>query len=124
LAGFPRIIEVKHRGHSVHAKPIDVIFVEPEKSVADKKIAHLVAAKIKNKRAPILVLALTRVRVFVEIGAIELSKCVGVLWKMSRHPIHDHADAGLVAFVDEVAELVRRAESARRRVVICNLVPP
>src|SRR5213596_3743166 len=95
LAGLPRIVEVKHRSHSVHAQTVDVIFVEPEKRIADKKIADLVAAKIENERAPILVLALAWVHMLVEIGAIEFGERVRVLWKMCRHPVHDHADAGL-----------------------------
>ena len=111
LAGFPRIIEIKHRSHGVHAQAVDVIFVEPEKRVADKKIAHFVAAEVENERAPILLFALARVHVLVEIGAVELGQRVRVLRKMRRHPIHDHADAGLVAFVDEMTEFIRRAEA-------------
>ena len=43
---------------------------------------------------------------------------------MRRHPIHDHADAGLMTFVDEMAEIIGRAEPARRRVIICDLITP
>ena len=124
MAGFPRIIEVKHRSHGVHAQTVDVIFVEPEERVADKKIAHFVAAKIENERAPILLLALARVHVLVKIGAVEFGERVGVLWKMRGHPIHDHADAGLMTFVDEMAEVVRRTEPAGGRVIICDLITP
>src|SRR6266446_2339689 len=99
LPGLPRIVQVKHRSDSVHSQTVDVIFVEPEKRVADEKIAHLVSAIIKNKGAPILLLALAWVQVLVEIGAIELGQRVGVLWKMRRHPIHDDADASLMTFV-------------------------
>src|SRR5882757_285 len=35
LPGLARVIEVKHRGHGVHAKTVDVIFVEPEKRITD-----------------------------------------------------------------------------------------
>src|SRR6267378_2666555 len=82
LPRLPRIVEVKHRSDSVHPQAVDVIFVEPEKRVADEKIPHLVSAKIENERAPILLFALARVQVLVEIGAIELGQRVGVLWKM------------------------------------------
>ena len=101
-----------------------MIFVEPEERVADEEIAHFVAAEIENQRAPILVLALARIHVLVEIGAVEFRQPVRVLWKMRRHPIHDHADAGLMTFVDEMAELIRRAEPARRRVIIRDLITP
>src|SRR4029077_7503784 len=117
LARLSRIIEVKHRSHSVHAQPVYVIFVEPEKRIPDKEIPHFIAAKIKNQRAPILLLALARIHVFVEIRAIEFSQAMRVLWKMRRHPIHDHADAGLMTFVDEITEFIWRAEPAGGRVI-------
>jgi hypothetical protein len=77
-----------------------VIFVEPKERVADEEIADLVAAEIENQRAPILVLALPRIHVLVKVGAVELGERMRVLREMRRNPIHDHADAGLVAFVD------------------------
>ncbi len=42
-------------------------------------------------------LALPRIDVFVEIGAVKFRQRVRVLREMRRHPIHDHADAGLMA---------------------------
>ena len=101
-----------------------MIFVEPEKRVPDEEIAHFVAAEIENERAPILVLALARIHVFVEIRAVEFRERMRVLRKMRRHPIHDHADAGLMTSIDEMPELVRRSEPAGRRVVIRDLIAP
>jgi hypothetical protein len=43
---------------------------------------------------------------------------------MRRHPIHDHADPGLVTFVDKMAELIRRSEAAGGREVIRDLITP
>ena len=101
-----------------------MILVEPEKRVADQEIAHFVAAKIKNQRAPILMLALARVHVFVKVGPIEFGERVRIFREMRRHPIHDHADAGLVACVDEVAKFIGGAKTAGGRVVVCNLITP
>jgi hypothetical protein len=58
------------------------------------------------------------------IGAVEFSERMCVLSEMRRHPIHDHADAGLMTFVDEMTKFIRRAEPARRRVIICDLITP
>ena len=124
LAGLARVIEVEHRRHSVHPQTVNVIFVEPKESVADEKIAHLVAAVIEDERAPILVLALARIHVLVKIGAIELGQRVRILRKMRRHPVHDHADTGLMTFVDEMAEIIGRTEPAGRCVIMCDLIPP
>ena len=71
-----------------------------------------------------LVLALARVGVLVERGAVEERQAVRVLGEMRRHPVHDHADARLVAAVHEVLEIVRRAEARRGREVADHLVAP
>ena len=92
--------------------------VEPEQPVGDEEIAHLVAAVVEDERAPVGVLALARVAVFVEVRAVELGQAVRVLREMARHPVEDHADAALVAAVHEIAELVRVAEAAGRREVV------
>src|SRR5262245_16099435 len=99
-------------------------FIEPEERIADQKIPHLVAAVIENKRAPIRLLALARVLVLVKVGAVELAERVCILRKMRRHPIHNHADSGLMTFVDEMTKIIGRTEPARRRVIICDLITP
>ncbi len=101
-----------------------MIFVEPEKRIADQKIAHFAATEIKNERAPILMLALTRVQVLIEIGAVKFRERVRVFREMRRHPIHDHTDAGLVTLVDEVTQSIGRPKTARRRIIIRDLITP
>ena len=124
LARLARVVEVEHGGDGVHAQAVDVIVVEPEEAVGDEEIAHLVAAVVEDERAPVRVLTLARVTVFVEVGAVEIREAVRVLREVARHPVEDHADAALVALVHEVAEFVRVAEAAGRRVVIRDLITP
>jgi hypothetical protein len=52
-------------------------------------------------------LALTRIRMFVERRAVELRETVLVLREVAGHPVEDHADAMAVTLIDEVAEVVR-----------------
>src|SRR5438128_10797763 len=92
--------------------------------VRDEKIAEFIASEIKNERAPIGVLALTRIHVFVKIGAIEFSQTMRVFREMRRHPIHDHANAGLMTAVDKMAELVWFSEATGGRVIIGHLITP
>ena len=61
-------------------------------------------------------LAFAGIGVFVERGSIEIGQPVGVFREMPGHPIDDHADSGLVAAIDEVHEVLRRAESRRGRI--------
>ncbi len=60
----------------------------------------------------------------VKGGAVEPGQPVGVLGEVARHPIDDHPDARLVAPVDEVHEVVRRAEAGGGSEVADHLVAP
>ena len=60
----------------------------------------------------------------VERFAVEAGECEGILREVPRNPVHDHAEAGLVQAVDEVAQVVGGAEAARRRVVARHLIAP
>ena len=101
-----------------------MVALQPEKGVGDQEIAHFIAPVVKNERAPVGVLALAGVCMFVEIGAVELGQAVCILRKMAGHPIDDDADAALVALVYEMTKLVRIAEPAGRGVVTGDLVAP
>ena len=56
--------------------------------------------------------------------AVKGGKAVGVGAKTARHPVHDHADARLVARIDKVHELLRIAVARRGGVVAGRLVAP
>jgi len=47
----------------------------------------------------------------VERGAVEEGQAVGVLGEMRGDPVDEHANARLVAAIDEVPEIVGRAEA-------------
>ena len=113
LAGLARVVQVEHGGDGVHAQTVDVVLVQPEQGARDQEGADLVAAVVEDQRAPVLVLALARVGVLVERRAVEERQAVRVLGEMRRHPVHNHPDACLVAAVDEVHEVLGRAEAAR-----------
>ena len=117
LAGLPRVVEVEHRGDGVHAQPVDVELAQPVERVAHQERPHLVPAVVEDERAPVLVLALPRIGVLVEGGAVEAGQPVRVLREMAGHPVEHDAEAGLVTGVDQRAEVVgacRSGWSARR----------
>ena len=94
LAFAPRVVEVQHRRDRVHAQAVDVILLEPEQRVRQQEVPDLVAAVVEDERAPVLVLALPRIGVLVERGAVEARQTVLVLGKVSRHPVEDDAEPG------------------------------
>ena len=98
--------------------------MDPEEGVADEEVADLATRVVEDERVPLRVEAELRVRVLVEMRAVEVAEPVPVAREVRGDPVEDHADAALVQRVDEVHEIVRPAEAARRRVVADRLVAP
>src|SRR5690349_21243249 len=69
-------------------------------------------------------LALARIEMLVQRGAIKAAERPRVFWKVRRHPIHDHADAVAMQVVDEVTQVVRLTVTRGRRIVITDLITP
>ena len=101
FAGLARVIEIEHRGDGVHAQPVNVILIGPEKRVREQEILHFVATVIENESAPIGMLAEARIGVLVKMRAVEEREAVRVARKMRGSPIEQYADARLVALVHE-----------------------
>ena len=98
--------------------------LQPVERVRDQEVAHLVTAVVEHQGAPVGVLALARIGVFVQFGAVEQRQTPLVAWKVRGNPVEDHTDAALVELVDERPKIVRRAEPRCWRVVAGDLVPP
>ena len=119
-----RIVAVKHRGHRIHAQPVDVIFLEPVKRVRGQEIRHLGAAIVIDQGVPVLMEALARVGMFVKRGAVKAAQPVRVGREMPGHPVQQHAQPRLVRSIDQIAEFMRRPEADRRRKQPYRLITP
>ena len=124
LAFLARVVEVEHRGNRVDPQPVDVKLLQPVRGVGDQKVLDLVAPEVEDVRAPVHLLAAAGISVLVERRPVEAGEGEVVLGEMRRDPVDDHADAGLVQPVDEVAQFVGRAEPRRGRVVRRDLIAP
>ena len=124
LAGLAAVVEIEHRGDGVDAEPVDVELLEPVRGVRHEEVADLPATEVEDVRAPVHLLASPRVGVLVERGAVEAGESPGVLGEVPRHPVEDDPDPGLVQAVDELPEVVGRAEARGGRVVAGDLVSP
>ena len=69
-------------------------------------------------------LADPRIRVLIEVGAIEEGQAVGILREVSGDPVEDHANALGVAAIDEGAELIGPAEAAGWCIPARHLIAP
>ena len=124
FAGGTRVVEIEHRGDSVDAQAVEVELGQPVACRGEQERAHLRPAVVEHVRAPVGMASDAGVGVLVERRAVEVREREGVAGKVSRHPVEDHAEARLVAAVDERAEVVGRAVARRRREVAGGLVAP
>ena len=92
---------------------------EPVQHVGDQEGSDLAAGEVKLVRTPVGVNLVLKQHVAVKSG-----KAVGVGAKTAGHPVHNHADARLVACIDKVHELLRVAVARRGGIVTGRLVTP
>ena len=93
-------------------------------ALATRKLRTSRAAEVEDQRSPVRVFAKVRVGVLVQGFAVEPGQRPLILGEVRRHPVQQHADAGLVEFVHEVPEFVGVAEARRRGEVGRDLVAP
>src|SRR4029079_1784947 len=89
-----------------------------------EKRPHLVPAVVEDQRAPVLMFSLARIGMFVERRAVELGEAVAIFREMAGNPVQNHAQPVTMTLIDEIAEIVRRAEPAGWRKKADHLIPP
>ena len=124
FAFFSGIIEIEHGCDRIHPKSVNMVFVEPEQGIGDQKGTHLIAAVVEDKCAPVLLFAQLWIGMGVKVGAVKIVQSGAVFWKMRRDPVKNDADVVLVALINEIHEVFRRAEAAGRGVEPKQLIPP
>src|SRR5215471_16904629 len=105
LAGLSGIVEIQHRCDSIDAQSVDVILLQPKECVGDQELPDFIASEVEDQGAPVEMLTLARVFVFVASGTVKARQSMGVFWKVCGHPIDDDRDASLVTGVDEILEV-------------------
>ena len=101
-----------------------MVLIKPKHGAGNQEARHLIAPIIEYARAPLAVLALARVCVFIARLPIEFIQAVGILWEVRRHPVENHADACLMALIDKIHEVVRRTVAGGDRKIAGYLIAP
>ena len=101
-----------------------MVLLQPEEGVRDQEIFYLIAPVVEDQSPPVPVLPESRILVLVEGRAVEARQTVGILGKMSRHPVKDHADSGLMERIDEMTEFVGGSKAAAGGKEIHHLIAP
>src|SRR2546423_4302466 len=122
--GGAAVVEVEHGGDGVNAQSVNVALAEPEEGVCDEKVSDLVATVVEDERAPVGVLAESRVCVLVECGAVEAPQGPGVFREVRGNPVHYDADALSVKVVNQKTKVVGVSVARGGRVVVRDLVAP
>ena len=121
---LPPEVQVQHGSDGIDAQAVEVEFLQPVAGAGKQESAHFVPLVIEDQRAPVAVLGLARIVILVQCGAVEIRQPMCVAREMSRHPVEQHADAGLVTLVDELTQLIRGAVAAGGREVAGGLIAP
>ena len=124
LAGALAVVKVEHGCHRIDAEAVAVEFLEPVHGVCNEEVLDFVTAQVENVGAPVRVFALSRVGMLVAGCAVKAAEGVRIFREVGWNPVQDDSDFVLVAEIDKVTELVRRAVTARWGVVTCHLVAP
>jgi len=82
------------------------------------------ATVVEDQRVPIWVIALTWIRVLVEVGPIEEAKTMLITGKMRGHPIQDYANPLLMKMIDKIAKIIWASVAAGRAEIACRLIAP
>ena len=90
----------------IGAQAVEMEFVQPVVGAREQEGAHFVALVVEHQRAPVEVLGLAQIAVFIERRSVEPGERVRIARKMRGHPVEDHADTGSVAPIDECLEIV------------------
>ena len=98
--------------------------IHPVKRIADEEIFYLIATIVEDERAPVLMLSEAGIFVLEEAGSIEAREAMGILRKVTGHPVEYDADPFLVTAIDKVTELIGISEAARGSVVVHDLISP
>ncbi len=124
VAIFPGVVQVEHGCHCIHTQAVDMEFLDPVQCVGDEEVAHFVAAEIEYQGAPVAVLALPRVGMFVQGLAGKARQGEFVLGEVGRYPVQEYADVLLVAGIDEMTQVVWTAEAGGGGIITGDLVTP
>ena len=101
-----------------------MIDLEPEQRARHEKALNLRSAVVKDAGAPLLVLSLVGVGVFVAGLSVKFIETERVLREMRRNPVQYNSYAVFVAFINEIHEVVRSAVARGRRKVSGDLIAP
>ena len=124
LALLAVIVQIQHGCHRVHAQTVDMVLLQPIQCAGDQEALHLAAAEVEHHGAPLLMFAALRIRVLVAGFAIKVVQAELILREVSRHPVHDHTDAGGMELIHKGHQVLGGAVAAGGCKIAGDLIAP
>ena len=118
------VVQVQHRGHRIHPQAVDVVFLKPVHRAGHQEALHLGLAVIEDQGAPLLVLPLAGVLILVARGPVEEGQARRVPGEMGGNPVHNDADALLVAAVHKAHKVPGLAIAGGGGKIADDLIAP
>ncbi|EJW99360.1 membrane protein [gut metagenome] len=118
------VIQIKHAGHCIHTQPVHMILLNPEQGTGYQERLHFRHSVIEHHGTPFFVLTSSGIGVFIAGSTIIHIQTKGILWKMRRNPVHNNADATLMALIHKIHKVFGSAIAAGRREVAGDLIAP
>ncbi len=118
------VVEIEHGRNGIDPQPVRMVDLEPKQRARHQEALNLRPAVVKNASAPLLVLALVRVGVFVACLSVKFVETERVLRKVRRNPVQYNSYAAFVAFINKIHKVVRSAVTRGRREVSGDLISP
>ncbi len=107
VAVFAGVVQIEHRGDRINAQAVDVELLEPVDSVGNQEVTHLRTAEVEDVRAPVGLVAASRVRMLVQGLSVKTGERKRIFGEVGRNPVEQNADSIAVHGVHEVPEVIR-----------------
>ena len=78
--------------------------LDPEQSVGDQEVAHLIFPVVKDLGPPIRMLPFSGIRIFKSRRPVKIRQAMGISGEMRRNPVQDNADLVAVEIIDHPAK--------------------
>ena len=118
------IIEIEHCRHCIYTESIYVEEIHPEESIGNEKTVDLWLSVIKMGGSPSVVGRFVWILVFIGRSSIKEEQSMGISAKMSRNPIHDHADSFIMALIYKGHKIFRFTITRGHAVISSDLIAP
>ena len=121
--GAQTMVTIEHGGHAIEAEAVKMELREPILHVGEQKVEDAVFAVVKEFGAPSRMIPSAAAVEKLPHGAVKFMDALRlVAHGVGVYQIQQHPQAQLVGTVDEVLQLLRRAEPAGRGEKVGNLI--